>query len=229
MNSKIMRPLAAEFVATALFVFLGAGAVVMDTATSNGLRPLGIALAHGLALAIVVTATLRISGGHVNPAVTVAVWIAGKIEGRVAGAYIVVQLLGALVGALLVRLLLPPAAADLATYGAPALAPSMTVLHGIWLEALLTFFLVSAVFGTAVSSEAPAVGGFAIGLALFTAMLVGAYLTGAALNPARALGPAIVAGELHGQVVYWAGPLLGAIVAAFLWKFVLLPRDPAQT
>ncbi len=229
MNSKIVRPLVAEFVATALFVFVGAGSVVMNTATSNQLGPLGIALVHGIALAVVVTATLRISGGHVNPAVTVAIWIAGKIEGRAAGAYVVAQLLGAVLGALCVRLLLPPAAAELATYGTPTLAASVTMPQGIWIEALLTFFLVSAVFGTAVSSEAPAVGGFAIGLALFAAGLVGGYLTGAALNPARALGPAIVAGELHGQVVYWAGPLLGAIVAAVLWRFILLPREAAQT
>jgi len=227
-NSKTLRPLVAEFVATALFVFLGAGSIVMNTATSNQLGPLGVALVHGIGYAIVVTATLRISGGHVNPAVTVAVWIAGKIDARTAGTYVVAQLLGALLGAFFVRLLLPPAAGELAVYGTPALAASVSLPQGIWLEALLTFFLVSTVFGTAVSSEAPAVGGFAIGLALFTAGLVGGYLTGAALNPARAFGPAIVAGEFHGQIVYWAGPLLGAAVAALLWKFILLPRDPAQ-
>lgn len=228
MNAKTMRPLAAEFVATALFVFLGAGSIVMNTATSNQLGPLGVAFVHGIAFAILVTATLRVSGGHVNPAITVAVWIAGKIDARSAGAYVAAQLLGGLLGALGVRFLLPPAAGELALYGTPTLVASVSLPQGIMLEALFTFFLVCAVFGTAVSSEAPTVGGFAIGLAVFTSGLVGGYLTGAALNPARALGPAIVSGELHGQVVYWAGPLLGAAVAALLWRFVLLPRDPAR-
>ena len=228
MNLKTIRPLVAEFVATALFVFVGAGAVVMNAATSNSLGALGVSLANGLTLAIVITATMRISGGHVNPAVTVGLWVAGRIEGRSAGTYVAAQLLGALAGALCVRLLLPPAAAELAGYGAPALSASVTPMKGVWIEALLTFFLVSAVFGTAVASDAPAVGGFGIGLTVVVGALVAGPLTGAAFNPARALGPAVVAGELHGQVIYWAGPLLGAVVAGLLWKLILLPRDPTD-
>ncbi len=228
MHLKTVRPLVAEFVATALFVFVGAGAVVMNTASSNALGALGIALAHGIALAILVTATLPISGGHLNPAVSVGLWVAGRMDARSMGSYVAAQLLGAVVGALCVRLLLPPGAGELASYGAPAFAASVTELRGVWIEALLTFFLVSAVFGTAVSREAPPVGGFAIGLAVFVAMLVAGNLTGAALNPARALGPALVAGELQGQAFYWIGPLLGAVTASLLWKLILLPRDPTE-
>jgi MIP family channel proteins len=225
-NLQTVRPLVAECVATALFVFISAGSVVMNTATSNSLGSLGVALAHGVTLAILVTATMRISGGHVNPAVTVGLWVAGRIDARSVGTYVVAQLVGALVGALCIRLLLPPAAAELAVYGAPSLSASVTLLKGVWIEALLTFFLVSAYFGTAVSAEAPPVGGFGVGLTLLVCVLVAAPLTGAALNPARALAPAIVAGDLHGQIVYWAGPLLGAAVAGLLWKLLLLPRDP---
>lgn len=101
----------------------------------------------------------------------------------------------------------------------------MTLIQGIWIEAVLTFFLVSAVFGTAVSPEAPKIGGFAIGLAIMVDALVGGNLTGAMMNPARALAPAIVAHEMHGQAVYWIGPLLGAGAAAALWRWVLLPRS----
>jgi aquaporin Z len=227
-NLKTIRPLVAEFVATALFVFVGAGAVVMNAATSNALGALGVSLANGVALAIVITATMRISGGHVNPAVTVGLWVAGRHPGRAVGTYIAAQLLGALAGALCVRMLLPPAAAELAVYGAPSLGASVTLMKGVWLEALLTFFLVSAVFGTAVAADAPPVGGFAIGLVVVVGALVAGPITGAAFNPARAFGPAIVSGDLHGQVVYWAGPLLGAVLAGLLWKLVLLPRDPTD-
>src|SRR3989440_4421210 len=149
---------------------------------------------------------------------------ANKIDGRLASQYILAQLVGALVGAALVKGVLPRAAVSLALGGAPRLAGDVTFLQGVWIEAFLTFFLVSAVFGTAVSSEAPKIGGFGIGLAIFVAALVGGNLTGAMMNPARAFGPALVNVSLNGQAVYWIGPLLGAAVAAALWKAVLLPR-----
>jgi aquaporin Z len=227
-TAKPVRPLVAEFVATALFVFLGAGSVVVNANTGNGLGAVGVALAHGLAMSILVTATLRISGGHVNPAVTVALFAAGRVDGRTAGGYIAVQLVGAIVGALLVKALLPEGAVRVTSAGAASLASHITFFQGVWIEALCTFFLVSAVFGTAVSSEAPAVGGFGIGLAVFVAALVAGPLTGGAVNPARAFGPALVAWDLHAQAVYWIGPLLGALAAGLLWKLVLLPRDPSQ-
>ena len=89
---------------------------------------------------------------------------------------------------------------------------------------MLTFFLVSAVFGTAVSSEAPKIAGFGIGLAIFVDILVGGSLTGAVMNPARAFGPAVISGQWDAHAVYWIGPLIGAAVAGVLWKVVLLPR-----
>src|SRR5438132_1339164 len=89
---------------------------------------------------------------------------------------------------------------------------------------IVALALGGAVFGTAVASEAPKIGGFGIGLAIFVAALVGGNLTGAMMNPARAFGPAVVNVSLNGQAVYWIGPLLGAAVAAALWKAVLLPR-----
>ena len=228
MNPKALRPLAAEFIGTALFVFLGAGSIVVNAASGNALGAVGTALAHGVGLAVIVTMTMSISGGHINPAVSVSLWLAQKIDGRTLGRYVLAQLLGAVVGALLVKAFFPAGAARVTSLGTPQLAGTIGLFEGIGIEALLTFFLVSAVFGTAVSPQAPKVGGFGIGLALFVGALVGGALTGAALNPARAFGPALVAWEWHGQVVYWIGPLLGATVAGALWKFVLLPRDPAE-
>jgi aquaporin Z len=224
-NPKVLRPLVAEFVGTLLFVFLGVGSIVVNAASNNALGALGTALVHGVGMSILVTMTMTISGGHLNPAVSVGVWLAQKIDGRTLGQYVLAQILGAVVGALLVKGLFPTMAARVTSLGTPQLSGTLGLFEGIAIEALLTFFLVSAVFGTAVSPQAPKVGGFGIGLAIFVGALVGGALTGAAMNPARAFGPALVAWEWHGQAVYWIGPLLGATAAGALWKFVLLPRD----
>jgi len=224
-NPKALRPLVAEFIGTALFVFLGVGSIVVNAASNNALGAVGVALAHGVGMAVLVTMTMSISGGHLNPAVSVSLWLAQKIDGRTLGSYVGSQLLGA------VDLLsqperdAPAMAGKVTSLGTPQLAGTIGLFEGIGIEALLTFFLVSAVYGTAVSSQAPKVGGFGIGLAIFVCALVGGALTGAAMNPARAFGPALVAWEWHGQAVYWIGPLLGATAAGALWKFVLLPRD----
>ncbi len=226
MNPKLLRPLAAETIGTLLFVFLGAGSIVMTAATGGTPGPLGIALAHGVGMAIIVSATMSISGGHMNPAVTFAIALAGKIDWRRAGAYVVAQLVGALLGAGLVKGLLPAGAVNATLAGTPQLGGSVTFAQGIWIEAVLTFFLVSAVFGTAVAPDAPKIGGFGIGLAIFVDALVGGNLTGAMMNPARALGPAIVAHDMHAQAVYWIGPLLGAAAAGWVWRAAL--RGPSS-
>jgi len=220
-----MRPLVAEFVGTALFVFLGAGSIVANAASGNALGAVGTALAHGVGLAIIVTMLIPISGGHINPAISVALWLAKKIDSRTLGMYVVAQLVGAVVGALLVKAFFPAGAARVTSLGTPQLSGTLGLLDGIALEALMTFFLVSAVFGTCVNPQAPKVGGFGIGLAVFVSALTGGALTGAALNPARAFGPALVAWDWHGQAIYWIGPVLGAVAAAALWRYVLLPRD----
>src|SRR5256885_9908401 len=160
--SQNLRSLTAEFVGTLVFVFMGAGSVVTTALAgpnAGAVSSLIVALAHGVGMAVIVSATMNISGGHINPAVTTGLWIANKIDGRQASQYILAQLLGALVGAALVKGVLPRAAVSLALGGAPRLAGDVTFLQGVWIEAFLTFFLVSAVFGTAVSSEAPKIGG----------------------------------------------------------------------
>lgn len=222
----MLRPLAAEFVGTFGLVFVGAGAIVTDQAKGNvGL--LGIAFAHGMVFAIMVTATMRISGGHLNPAVTFGLWLANKIDAKGAGLYVATQLVAGIVAALLVKMLFPVMAGEITGYGVPRIAADVSLVQGIFIEAILTFFLVSAVFGTAVSEDAPQVGGFGIGLVLVFAVLAGGPLTGAALNPARALGPAVVAAEWQGHLAYWLGPLLGGGGAGLLWAKVLLPAQPS--
>jgi aquaporin Z len=222
-----LRPLTAEFVGTLLFVFVGAGSVVASVGTGAGgagIGALGVALAHGVGMAVIISMTMSISGAHLNPAVTFGLWIADKIDGRRAGQYVLAQLLGALAGAALIKALLPRMAVALALVGTPHLAAEVSFMQGVWIEAAFTFFLVSAVFGTAVSSEAPKIAGFGIGLAIFVAALVAGNWTGAVLNPARAFGPALVAWQWNAHAVYWIGPLIGAGVAGALWKAILLPR-----
>ena len=224
MNSTLVRPVTAELVGTALFVFVGAASVVTTAATPAS-AGLVVALTHGIALAVAVTATMRISGGHLNPAVTLGLFAIRKVDGRTAAAYIAAQLVGAVLAAALIKGLFPAGAARAANLGTPFLAVQVTLVQGILIEALFTFFLMTAVLGTAVSPEAPKVGGFGIGLALTASALAAGSLTGAALNPARAFGPALVALEFHAQVVYWIGPIIGAVLAALLWKVVLLPKE----
>jgi MIP family channel proteins len=226
---SLARRLAAEALGTFGFVFVGAAVVVVNGGFPNsGIGLLGIALAHAVALSVMITATMTISGGHLNPAVTIALLVARRIDAISALAYIATQLVAACVAAYLVKMLLPPNAVRNAMVGLPVIASSMNLQQAIGLELVLTFFLVSAVFGTAVSPDAPRVAGFGIGLVLLFDILVGGPLTGAAMNPARAFGPAVVAGEWVGQLVYWIGPILGGILAALLWEYLLLPRTPPR-
>jgi aquaporin TIP len=226
---SLARRLTAEAIGTFGLVFVGAAVVVVNGGFPNsGIGLLGIALAHAVVLSVMVTATMTISGGHLNPAVTIGLLAVRRIDAASAIAYILTQLIAACVAAYLVKLLLPPNAVRDSMLGVPVVASSVTAGQAIGLEFILTFFLVSAVFGTAVSPDAPRVGGFGIGLVLLFDILVGGPLTGAAMNPARAFGPALVAREWVGQVVYWVGPILGGLVAALLWENVLLPRIPLR-
>ncbi len=221
MNYRILRAPAAEFIGTALFVLVGAGSVI---ANQGGAAALAIALAHGVGLAVIVTIMLPISGGHINPAVTFALWLGKQIDAWTLGRYVLAQLLGAIVGALLIKATYPASAVRLSSLGTPQVSGAIGLFPAIALEALFTFFLVSAVYGTCVSPQAQRVAGFAIGLVVVVCALGGgAALTGAVMNPARAFGPALVSWDWHAQAVYWIGPLIGAAAAAGLWRYLLLP------
>lgn len=224
---SLARRLVAEAVGTFGFVFVGAAVVVVNGGFPNsGIGLLGIALAHAVALSVMVTATMTISGGHLNPAVTVGLLATRRINPVSAAAYIAVQLVAAVAAAFLVKALLPFAAVRSALVGVPVIANSVSLTQAIGIELVLTFFLMSALYGTAVSPDAPRVGGFGIGLVLLFDILVGGPLTGAAMNPARAFGPAVASGEWVGHIVYWVGPIVGALLAAFLWEYFLIPRGP---
>lgn len=222
---SLLRRSVAEGLGTFALVFIGAGSVLSENFARYGI--LGVSIAHGLVLAVMVTATMSISGGHLNPAVTIGLLVARRTTAVTAAAYIAAQLIAAVLAALLLQTVYPIGVTRAASLGAPVIASSITLGQAIGIETILTFFLVSAVFGTCVNPDAPKVGGFGIGLVLVFDILVGGPLTGAAMNPARAFGPALVSGQWIGHIVYWVGPLVGGILAALLWQHVLLPRTPA--
>jgi aquaporin Z len=181
-------------------------------------------VAHGLVLAVMVTALLGISGGHLNPAVTLGLVAVRRADLRTGLAYIVAQLLGALLAALMIKMVYPLGVVRPISLGTPTIANTIQLQQAMIIEGLMTFFLVSAYFGTILNPAAPRLGGLGVGLTLLFDMLVGGPLTGAAVNPARAFGPALVSGQWVGHLVYWIGPIVGGVLAALLWEYVLL-RD----
>jgi len=225
MPNRNAPALIAEAIGTFLFFFVGVGSVVLgdylvaNGGTSPGL--LGVALAHGLALAVLVSALGPVSGGHFNPAVTLAVWIMGKIQPSRAAMYVMAQLIGAAVAGFALRGIFPTEAWQPSAIGTPALGAGISPATGIVVEAVLTALLVLAVIGTAVDGRAPKIGGLAIGLAVAADILVGGPLTGAAMNPARWFGPAVAAGAFADWYVWWIGPAVGAAVAALIYRYSL--------
>lgn len=217
-----MRPLMqralAETLGTLTLVLFGATAVYMGSFPGGGWGTLGVALAHAILLAVAVSATMGISGGHLNPAVTLGLLAIRRVSPRDAGVYLVAQLVGGALAGGIASTLFAPHVGQITAFGAPMLGVGIGVGKGIAVEAVLTFFLMSAVMGTAVLRSAPPIGGFGIGLILLPLIMVGAPLTGAALNPARAFGPALAAGMFTHQIVYWVGPILGAVAAALIWQ-----------
>ena len=223
-----MGALIAEFVGTFALIFIGAGTIIASpglTAAGALGTLVGIALAHGLTIAAFGSATGHISGGHLNPAVTVSMMATGRIDLIRGLMYIVSQCLGAIVAAFLLTVAMPADLVTAAKLGTPLLAPNMTVAGGIILEAITTFFLVFVIHGTAVDARGPKVGALFIGLTVALDILAIGPLTGAAMNPARSIGPALVGGHLENFWLYWIGPILGAVAAAFLYSSVLEKSD----
>ena len=214
----------AEVVGTFFFFFIGIGSIA-GASQAGGAGLLLVALAHGVALAIAITALGPISGAHFNPAVTIGLLVTRKISPVLALLYILGQLIGGVAACLGLAMVLPRSIWEQFSLGTPGVAGIGTG-QAVLLEGILTFFLLLAVFGTAVDARAPKIGGFGIGLTVFVDILVGGPFTGGVMNPARALSPAMVSGAWNDAWwVYWVGPILGGIVAALLYKTVFLPRE----
>ena len=224
------RALAAEACGTFWFFFIGAGTILTDSVIAGG-GLLPIALAHGITLAIAVSAFGPFSGGHFNPAVTFGLAIVGRHPWARVPTYWAAQLIAGLAAGFALRVLYDRAiaAVDSTHLGTPALAFDVTPAAGIVIEAILTVFLVWAVYGTRVSPLAPRIAGFGIGLTVMTDILVGGPLTGAAMNPARWFATAVPAGFFENWYVYWIGPLLGAAIAGLSIRYVLAPPPDLKT
>ncbi len=216
------RHFAAEFIGIFALVFVG-GASIMSATLLNQSALLIAAIAHGLILGIMITATMRISG-HLNPAVTIGFLVTKRIEPMMAMVYIVAQILGAVAAAYALKGMFPAAIVESTRVGGQSVAGDMSTGMAIFAEAIATFFLVFVVFGTAVDKYAPKVGGFAIGLTVTAGILAIGARTGGSMNPARSFGPAVVSGVFEAQVVYWVGPILGGIAAALLYDGLFLRR-----
>ncbi len=222
-NRNLPRQCVAEAIGTFALIFIGVGAIYNLGAIPGGL--LGIALAHGLTIAVMVSATAGISGGHLNPAVTFGLLVGGKISLKDSIAYWIAQLAGATAAGFLCVSLLGTAAV---AGGTPDISttllnvPVVSTLQAIIIEAVLTFFLVFVVYGSAVDARAPKIGGLAIGLTVALDILFGGPLTGAAMNPARTFGPALASGHWNNHLVYWIGPMLGGLMAGLVYGRFLI-------
>ncbi len=239
---KRLQPCLAEFLGTFYLCFAGISAIVATTAPiSSGAGLLGIALAHGLALSIAVSVFGGISGAHVNPAVTCGMLVTRRIEPVQALFYVIAQLAGATAAALAARSIFPAAAVQSAKLGIP-LPPNLDILTAgaaanwpstgvvLFTEFILTFLLVTSVFGTAVDERGKAVkiGGFGIGLTVTFDILAGGTVTGASMNPARSFGPALVLWYWDWHWCYWMAPIAGGCAAALIYEHLLLRDPPAR-
>lgn len=220
MNNTFLRPAIAELLGTFTLVFVGIGAV----ASGQGLAV--AALGHGLILVGIVFVYGHISGAHVNPAITAAVLVTGKIGIDRAIYYWIAQIIGGILAAVVASIVIPNGAQLGQTIG------SLTV-DSVWaaalFEAVMTFFLASAVIQAAVYGKAGNLAGVAIGLTLGGSIFAGGVYTGASLNPMRTLGPALVAGDFSYLVPYLIGIFAGGVIAGLLHAYVLQPTDAAET
>ena len=215
------RKLAAEFIGAFALIFIGAAAIIQ----TGGQNLVAIAIAHGLAIALLVSSLGHISGGLFNPALTIGLWATRRLDTISTVAYIIAQLLGAVVAALALVLVFPEALRDAVSLGVPLLGRGIDFAQGVIIEAIATFFLMLAVFGTALDPRGPKLGGFGIGLVLTMDILAVGTLTGAAMNPARTFGPALVGGEWSNHLVYWIGPIIGAVVAALVYHYLFAEEE----
>lgn len=221
-----LKALIAEFVGTFALIFIGVSTIAGNEISGGTTGLVGIALGHGLTIAVMVSATAAISGGHLNPAVTFGAWLAGKIDLPSAVGYIVCQCLAAFHAANLLKFTVPETVLHEIAMGTPAPGPGVPASMAFIMEIVLTFFLVFVVFETAIDKRAPKVGGLFIGLTVILDILAGAPISGAAMNPARYLGPALISGDLQYFWLYSIGPLLGGAIAALMYYFVF--QESAQ-
>jgi aquaporin-4 len=225
------RAYLAEAIATYGLVFFGPLSIILAiSAFGEGLSTqsvLFIALAHGGAIGLMIYTFGHVSGAHINPAVTISMMITKRIGITDGIAYIVSQLIGAVAAAATLKVILPELGAkvNFGTQGGPSELLNKSISSGFAVEAILTFFLVVVIFMTAVHKKAsPGWHGFTIGGIIFLIHLVAVPLTGASVNPARTFGPALISGFWEFHWMYWAAPILGAVIAGLIMNYVYVNK-----
>jgi MIP family channel proteins len=211
---RLRQALVGEFVGTFFLVFAGTGAVIVDAMT-HAVTHVGVSFVFGLVVAALVYALAHVSGAHFNPAVTIGFWTAGEFPGGRVPAYILSQVMGAIAASALLRSMFGVVASLGATI------PNGPAFTSVWLELIMTFLLVFVILGSAVHGRAiKSFAGIAIGSTIALDALFGGPISGASMNPARSLGPALVAGVWQSQWIYLTAPFLGAILAVIVYKLV---------
>jgi aquaporin Z len=230
-ETDLLRRSLAEFIGTFALVFVSVGAIAAAGLTGDVSPSLvAIALAYGLTLAVMVSALGHISGGHFNPAVTLAFFVTRRLSVSLTIAYLVCQLAAAVGAALLIRWIFPGTSAESVGYGSPALGDGVGTAEALVVEALLAFFLVWVVFATIadVRGTFRSIAGLAIGLTVAFGVLAAEPLTSAMMNPARAFGPQLIDTSFDDFWIWYAGPILGGAIAALVYELVYLrPLEPA--
>lgn len=214
MNAK---PLLAEFIGTFALIYAGVGAIAANDLSGGALGLTGIALAHGLAIACLASATAAVSGGHLNPAVSFGLTLAGKMAPGTMIQYWAAQCLGGIAAAACIRLTYSAATLTQIKMGVPAPGGNSGTAQVLVAEIITTFFLVFVVYGTAVDKRAPKLGALLIGLTVALDILAIGPISGAAMNPARHLGPALLGGGMSHIGLYWLGPLVGGGLAGLVY------------
>ena len=218
----------AEFIGPFTLVVAGVGAIISTQNLADGGNLVAVSLAHGLAIGLMVAALGHVSGGHFNPAVSISMLATGQIGLTRAITYVVAQVIGGIAGAAILTVIFPalgPMGRNNVgvNLGLPGLGPDVSVGGALTMEAVMTFFLVLVIFGTVVDPRGPkAIAPLAIGLTITMDILTGGRITGAAMNPARALGPAVIQQDFTNWWIYWVGPIVGGLIAAVVYRAVWL-------
>lgn len=213
----LWKCVASEFIGTLLLVFLGTAEGVAWTDTTDVVQ---ISLTTGFFIAIIVLSTLHISGGHVNPAITCSLMVTGNISILKAACYVIAQCTGAIVGTTITKIVSP--ASRIAQLGQTTINEELSVEQGFLVEVIITFVLLFVIHSVVDENRKNlgCNGIIAIGLAVSCCQLMALRYSGASMNPARTFGPAVVGGYWENHWVYWAGPMLGGIVAGILYRLI---------
>ncbi len=233
---NIGRAALAEFIGTFFLCFAGIAAILSSTTVVSGDHGGGIiavALAHGLAITVAIAVYGGVSGAHFNPAVTTGMLVTKRIAPPNAIIYVMAQCAGATVAALACKAIFPPGAVSAdggANLGIPLPADWVKPPTLVATEFILTFLLMTSVFGAAIDERGKAlkIGALAIGLTVSFDILAGGAVTGASMNPARSFGPALVQGYWTFHIWYWIAPIAGAVAAALVYQYCILDADKSE-